>query len=40
MPWTTLAVVFGSWVLLLVLTLLYYLVWSLRRHYGDGEDER
>jgi len=39
MPWSTVAVVVGSWILLLALTLLYYLVWSLHRDYGDGEEE-
>ncbi len=38
MPWTTLAVVFGSWFLLLGLVLLYYFIWSRGRDYGDGED--
>lgn len=31
MPWTTLVVVFGSWALLLVLTLLSFFVWSRPR---------
>jgi hypothetical protein len=34
MPWTTLAVVFGSWLLLLILTLLSYF-WK-----GHSEDSR
>ena len=37
MPWTTPAVVFGSWFLILVLTLLRYFVWSPRLD-DDGED--
>jgi hypothetical protein len=37
MPWTTALVVFGSWILLLVLTLLNYAVWS-NRIAGDDED--
>jgi hypothetical protein len=37
MPWTTPAVVFGSWFLILVLTLLRFFVWSPRLD-DDGED--
>ncbi len=40
MPWSTLAVVFGSWLVLLVLTVLYHAVWSKRRDYGDREGKR
>jgi hypothetical protein len=39
MPTSTLIVVFGSWFLLLILTLLYYLVWSLRRDWSEGSEE-
>jgi hypothetical protein len=37
MPWTTPAVVFGSWLLILILTLLRFFVWSPRPD-DDGED--
>jgi hypothetical protein len=37
MPWSTVIVVGGSWVLLLFLSLLYFLVWSKRRDWGDGD---
>jgi hypothetical protein len=33
LPASTIAIVFGSWALLLLLTLLYYFVWSRRE--GD-----
>ena len=39
MPVSTILVVFGSWLLLLVLTLLYYFVWSHHRDWSEGEDE-
>lgn len=39
MPWTTLVVVFGSWVVLLLLTLLYYFVWSHKRDWQDEDGE-
>ena len=39
MPWTTVAIVFGSWVVLLLLTLVYYFVWSRKRDWTDGEGE-
>lgn len=39
MPQSTLAIVFGAWFVILMLTLVYYFVWSRRRDHGD-EDER
>jgi hypothetical protein len=39
MPSSTVFVVLGSWFLLLILTLLYYFVWSLRRDWSDGGEE-
>ena len=39
MPWTTVAIVFGSWVVLLLLTLVYYFVWSRKRDGIDGKGE-
>ena len=39
MPWTTVLIVFGSWVVILILTLAYYFVWSLRQSWGDEEDQ-
>jgi heme/copper-type cytochrome/quinol oxidase subunit 2 len=38
MPWTTVLVVFGSWIVILILTLTYYFVWSLRQNRGDEQD--
>ena len=38
MPGTTLAVVFGSWLVILVLTLLYYFVWSRNIQWDDEDD--
>lgn len=35
MPVSTVIVVGGSWILLLILTLLYYFVWSKHRDWGD-----
>ena len=37
MPWTTTAVVLGSWALLLILTLLRYR--ARRRREGDREEK-
>ena len=37
MPWTTTAVVFGSWALLLILTLLHYRA-GKRRRKGDRQE--
>ena len=40
MPWTTIAVVFGSWVLLLALTLLHFVLRGRRDGSRDGGRER
>lgn len=40
MPWTTTAVVFGSWALLLILTLLRYRAVGRRRERERREEER
>lgn len=40
MPWTTLAVVIGSWFLLLILTLLHFFVWSRRGGRNEGPGPR
>jgi hypothetical protein len=37
MPWSTVVVVGGSWILLLLLTLLYIRVWSKHRDWGEGD---
>jgi hypothetical protein len=37
MPWATVLVVAGSWLLLLVLTLLYLSVWSKGRDWGEED---
>jgi len=40
MPASTVIVVFGSWIVIAVLTLLYYRVWSHRHDWDDPEDPR
>lgn len=35
MPWTTIAVVFGSWILILIVTLVYFFTFRL----NDNEPE-
>jgi hypothetical protein len=37
MPWTTVAVVFGSWILILALTLFRFLATSRHRDENDTE---
>lgn len=37
MPWTTAVIVFGSWFVILILTLLYFFSWSKRVNHEDGE---
>ena len=39
MPGTTLAIVFGSWIVILILTLLYYFVWSRGHDWGEEDGE-
>jgi hypothetical protein len=38
-PGTTLIIVFGSWIVIFVLTLLYYFIWSRGHAWGEEDGE-